>query len=1018
MSRRKRLARDARHVTAFLLATAIGSSALAAGDACTSSANDCCEATANGTPGCSDATCCVIVCAVDSFCCSMMWDALCAEQADQLCGLCESTPAECGVSTVDCCVGAWSIAGCSDEACCTAGCGVDPSCCETAWDFWCAGLANELCASCTVECGDAGHDCWTSGASGCDDVACCEAVCAYDPPCCSSSWDNYCVWGAMTTCGTPPGTCGAAGHSVYVIGGPGGDEVACCEQVCGGDPSCCITSWDNGCVGLALAWCDPPLGVCGAARHGCNVTGGPGCDDAFCCEAVCTFDAFCCATEWDAGCVSSAAGFCSAPLCTLNIPPRAWVESEPCGANTNGGCEPTPEGESSCCYPNGTWFCDNYECFQIVNFYDAFCACVEWDQICAEEAALFCPDLCTLGPVAFEPIACGVTLHGTLWKGENGLTDTDWYEFTTEARSNVTVTVEATAAIEFGIAETDGVPTCAYTEFDPKTTVSECSVASISRCLEPGTHRIRLRPTSGPSYICGLWRSDYLITIQCEPDCEPGDPLNDTCETAIPISLGATTVDTTDASNDPLTIIGCPLQSMSKDLWFSFTAPSTGVVRFSTCNGGDVISRMMLFSGSCDALSVHACGDESFDCQFGGGSLEAAVDAGERYLLRVGTLNVLQGAATIWVGYYGCDDAYEVAEYTALPSGQIAGRINGAGVSTGRTSGKAFRWSPETGFTQITTPNQVGTGFDISSAGTVVGMMQTNTSNPPLPFIATGTSGTALPLPAGTTSGSALAVNDAGVIVGEAGSKAVQWVGGAVSVLALPLGPSSSARDINEAGVICGYMGSTTLGMSRGFVLDNGTVTEIPAPTGQSTDAVAINASGQVVGTRTFANPNGGTLARAFRWSNGVMTTIEPIAPFTSTRAIAIGDDGTVIGSLTSNVFFAWNGGQIVLLSNLVAFPENESPESLGGINAAGQISAIMRRNAPSGTDPAFTARLTPKPVSDDLDCDGLVDAVDLAVVLGAWGTCEFAAPCAADVNHDGVVDAVDLSVVLGAWNG
>jgi hypothetical protein len=36
-----------------------------------------------------------------------------------------------------------------------------------------------------------------------------------------------------------------------------------------------------------------------------------------------------------------------------------------------------------------------------------------------------------------------------------------------------------------------------------------------------------------------------------------------------------------------------------------------------------------------------------------------------------------------------------------------------------------------------------------------------------------------------------------------------------------------------------------------------------------------------------------------------------------------------------------------------------------------------------------------------------------LGQVLSAWGNC---AGCAADVNHDGIVNAVDLSVVLSGW--
>ncbi|MCZ6652631.1 MAG: endonuclease [Planctomycetota bacterium] len=48
-----------------------------------------------------------------------------------------------------------------------------------------------------------------------------------------------------------------------------------------------------------------------------------------------------------------------------------------------------------------------------------------------------------------------------------------------------------------------------------------------------------------------------------------------------------------------------------------------------------------------------------------------------------------------------------------------------------------------------------------------------------------------------------------------------------------------------------------------------------------------------------------------------------------------------------------------------------------------------------------------------DLDGDGLVEAFDLAIVLGSWGPCE---GCPTDFNGDGVVDAFDLAQVLGGW--
>ncbi|MFO0827363.1 MAG: hypothetical protein U0572_04365 [Phycisphaerales bacterium] len=50
---------------------------------------------------------------------------------------------------------------------------------------------------------------------------------------------------------------------------------------------------------------------------------------------------------------------------------------------------------------------------------------------------------------------------------------------------------------------------------------------------------------------------------------------------------------------------------------------------------------------------------------------------------------------------------------------------------------------------------------------------------------------------------------------------------------------------------------------------------------------------------------------------------------------------------------------------------------------------------------------------SADLNGDGIVDAADLAVLLGAWGT----GGSPADLDLDGTVGGGDLAILLGAWN-
>lgn len=72
---------------------------------------------------------------------------------------------------------------------------------------------------------------------------------------------------------------------------------------------------------------------------------------------------------------------------------------------------------------------------------------------------------------------------------------------------------------------------------------------------------------------------------------------------------------------------------------------------------------------------------------------------------------------------------------------------------------------------------------------------------------------------------------------------------------------------------------------------------------------------------------------------------------------------------------------------------------------------------SPPGTGLAVAelryAAAVPEP---DLDGDRTIDGFDLAILLGAWGSCPVWTPCQADLNFDGVVNGFDLAILLGAW--
>jgi len=112
-------------------------------------AGNCCAFGGNGTPGCSDPDCCELICdAADPFCCEVQWDAECAMLAQLVCNDCP--PAVCNPEAPDCCEDQSPLVdpGCNDPDCCGLICEMDPFCCTVVWDGICVNEANIYCAVC------------------------------------------------------------------------------------------------------------------------------------------------------------------------------------------------------------------------------------------------------------------------------------------------------------------------------------------------------------------------------------------------------------------------------------------------------------------------------------------------------------------------------------------------------------------------------------------------------------------------------------------------------------------------------------------------------------------------------------------------------------------------------------------------------------------------------------------------------------------------------------------------------
>ncbi len=325
--------------------------------------------------GCADGECCNSVCYIDPFCCEVRWDDICAEGAIQVCvEICYDQfgapvpcyPA-CGDELAGSCFVPHETPGCDDLQCCQNVCAIDPKCCDEFWDTPCVELAAVSCN----ECGDiyAGSCLSPNPTPACADAVCCNAVCAIDPYCCSDRWDSACASGAFglsecsasDSCGSPT----ARGCFIASLT-PGCSDEDCCSRICQEyDAWCCEVRWDAICAEQAFSFCDPPLP--GGTRDPCDVRHAtPGCNDPQCASAICAIPGFeyCCLNRWDTECVQAAQALCI-------------------------GLYECP-GPGDCEKIHATPMCDDPSCCNAVCTYDPTCCRIEWDAGCATLAISTC----------------------------------------------------------------------------------------------------------------------------------------------------------------------------------------------------------------------------------------------------------------------------------------------------------------------------------------------------------------------------------------------------------------------------------------------------------------------------------------------------------------------------------------------------------------------------------------------------------------------------------------------------
>ena len=364
-------------------------------------------------------------------------------------------------------------------------------------------------------------------------------------------------------------------------------------------------------------------------------------------------------------------------------------------------------------------------------------------------------------------------------------------------------------------------------------------------------------------------------------------------------------------------------------------------------------------------------------------------------------------------------------------AGQIAGHIGGC-LGGGDT---AMVWTAEEGIVTIPMPPMttdsdavdITEAPDMNELGQMCGTVSILDGTGPRGFIYDSGSVTLLDPLVGDPSSFGESVNLFGTVVGySTGNQhlAVTWTGDRALQIPGLLGPDSEAADINDLGDITGWMGvgpAAPAGGSHAFLWEHGQVTELPIPEGAlALDPRAISNNQQIVGRILYLDPVHIYLKRAFTWSDGVVTELPQPPGFESCIALDVNDSGVVCGECEDTDVFGhdaviWVDGAVHQLAQML--PQDSSITGLGiawAINNDGVIAA-------SGgviiddTSHSVMVLLTPVyPTIGDLNCDEVVNALDLSTLLAQWG---FGENEPADFNGDGFVGPADLAQLLAQWS-
>ncbi len=340
-------------------------------------------------------------------------------------------------------------------------------------------------------------------------------------------------------------------------------------------------------------------------------------------------------------------------------------------------------------------------------------------------------------------------------------------------------------------------------------------------------------------------------------------------------------------------------------------------------------------------------------------------------------------------------------------SGQVTGTERG--LSPTSEDFKPYRWTPGSGAVRLIGCCDTEWGEDINDAGVVVGTAQTSQIEGNRGFVAAGTEMTPLPILSGGDpegQSGAVAINNAGQIVGfspsPTGRHAVLWSAtGVVEDLGTLGGTTSQAIDINASGQVIGKSQIAGDAATHFFLWSTETgMQDLNTMLGAITNVVEINDAGQIIGTFTAT----GGASHAFLYSPGSgLLDLGTLGGTTSTPT-GLNNNGQVVGSSTladaSTHAFLWTPTDgmedITAVTGISAVHRlNDNLQTLAGpvgapttsssFTTTGKPLLVQLNFTPSAADAAPVAAFTWTCVRKQCAFDARSSTDDHGIVSYAW---------------------------------